>query len=77
MITLIVGPACRAGARDHAARAGIIADVCPPRAGATNLYRRRLGLRRLGGRGPRFIAEHSHWSLIFWINVPLGFAARC
>jgi MFS family permease len=31
-----------------------------------------------GGSGPvlgGFIAEHLHWSVIFWINIPMGLAA--
>src|SRR5262245_53292098 len=31
-----------------------------------------------GGSGPAlggFIAEHLHWSVIFWINIPMGLAA--
>ena len=31
-----------------------------------------------GGGGPLlggFIAEHLHWSVIFWINIPMGLAA--
>src|SRR5215475_967070 len=31
-----------------------------------------------GGSGPLlggFIAEHLHWSVIFWINIPMGLAA--
>jgi MFS family permease len=40
------------------------------------LFQRRLGRGRIGGPvlGGVF-AEHLHWSMIFWINVPLAFGA--
>lgn len=56
----------------------IFADIMPPRERAkyqaliaTVFITSSLAGPVLGG----FFAEHLHWSLIFWINVPLGIAA--
>jgi EmrB/QacA subfamily drug resistance transporter len=56
----------------------IVADVVPPRERmryqayfASVFVTASIAGPVLGG----FLAEHSHWSLIFWINVPLGAAA--
>ena len=56
----------------------IVADVVAPRsAAATRAISPRCSSTSsvagpvLGG----FIAEHLHWSLIFWINLPLGLVA--
>ncbi|MGB6538667.1 MAG: MFS transporter [Xanthobacteraceae bacterium] len=56
----------------------IIADVVPPR--ERGYYQAYTGSVWIiaGGVGPVLggvIAEHLHWSLIFWLNVPLGLAA--
>jgi len=56
----------------------IIADVLPPRERAryqvyvaSVFVLASLAGPLLGG----FLAEHLHWSVIFWINIPLGFVA--
>jgi EmrB/QacA subfamily drug resistance transporter len=56
----------------------IIADAVPPR--ERGYYQAYTGSVWIiaGACGPvlgGYIAEHLHWSLIFWLNVPLGFAA--
>jgi EmrB/QacA subfamily drug resistance transporter len=56
----------------------VIADVVAPR--ERGRYQAYMGVVWVtsGVGGPvigGFIAEHLHWSLIFWINVPLGIAA--
>jgi EmrB/QacA subfamily drug resistance transporter len=56
----------------------IIADAVPPRErGHYQAYTGSIWIIA-GGGGPvlgGFIAEHLHWSVIFWINVPLALAA--
>ncbi len=56
----------------------IIADAVPPRErGHYQAYTGSIWIIA-GGGGPvlgGFIAEHLHWSMIFWINVPLALAA--
>jgi EmrB/QacA subfamily drug resistance transporter len=56
----------------------IIADAVPPR--ERGYYQAYTGSVWViaGAAGPVLggvIAEHLHWSLIFWLNVPLGLAA--
>jgi EmrB/QacA subfamily drug resistance transporter len=56
----------------------IIADVVPPR--ERGYYQAYTGTVWIiaGAAGPVLggvIAEHLHWSMIFWLNVPLGLAA--
>jgi len=56
----------------------IIADVIPPI--ERGRYQGYIGMVFAGASigGPvlgGFFAEHLHWSLIFWINLPLGFVA--
>lgn len=56
----------------------IIADVVPPR--ERGRYQGQIAAVFAGSSvvGPLlggFFAQHLHWSLIFWINVPLGVAA--
>jgi EmrB/QacA subfamily drug resistance transporter len=56
----------------------IIADVVPPR--ERGYYQAYTGSVWIvaGSAGPVLggvIAEHLHWSMIFWLNVPLGLAA--
>jgi EmrB/QacA subfamily drug resistance transporter len=56
----------------------IIADAVPPR--ERGYYQAYTGSVWIvaGAAGPvlgGFIAEHWHWSVIFWLNVPLGLAA--
>ena len=56
----------------------IIADAVPPR--ERGYYQAYTGSVWIiaGAGGPVLggvIAEHLHWSVIFWLNVPLGFAA--
>jgi EmrB/QacA subfamily drug resistance transporter len=56
----------------------IIADAVPPRErGHYQAYTGSVWIIA-GGAGPvlgGFIAEHLHWSLVFWLNVPLALAA--
>ena len=56
----------------------IIADAVPPR--ERGYYQAYTGSVWIvaGAAGPvlgGFIAEHWHWSVIFWLNVPLGIVA--
>ena len=56
----------------------VIADVVAPR--ERGRYQAYMGVVWVtsGVGGPVFggvLAEHLHWSLIFWINVPLGLGA--
>src|ERR1044071_7155381 len=56
----------------------VIADVVAPR--ERGRYQAYMGVVWVtsGVAGPVFgglMAEHAHWSLIFWINVPLGLGA--
>jgi EmrB/QacA subfamily drug resistance transporter len=56
----------------------IIADAVPPRErGHYQAYTGSVWIIA-GGGGPvlgGFIAEHLHWSVVFWLNVPLALAA--
>jgi MFS family permease len=56
----------------------IIADAVPPRErGHYQAYTGSIWIIA-GGGGPvlgGFIAEHLHWSVVFWLNVPLALAA--
>ena len=58
----------------------VIADVVAPR--ERGRYQAYMGVVWVtsGVCGPVFggmMAEHLHWSLIFWINVPLALGAAC
>src|SRR6201996_5945757 len=56
----------------------IIADAVPPRErGYYQAYTGSIWIVA-GAAGPvlgGFLAEHLHWSMIFWLNVPLGLVA--
>ena len=56
----------------------IIADAVPPRErGSYQAYTGSVWIIA-GAGGPvlgGYIAEHLHWSLIFWLNLPLGLVA--
>src|SRR5580704_1816790 len=56
----------------------IIADAVPPRErGAYQAYTGSVWIIA-GAGGPvlgGFLAEHLHWSMIFWLNVPIGLVA--
>jgi EmrB/QacA subfamily drug resistance transporter len=56
----------------------IIADIISPRERGS--YQAYIGVAWVGAgvSGPMLggiLSEHLHWSLVFWINVPLGLAA--
>ena len=57
----------------------IIADAVPPRErGYYQAYTGSVWILA-GAGGPVLggvIAEHLHWSMIFWLNVPLGIGRR-
>jgi EmrB/QacA subfamily drug resistance transporter len=80
MLTLVVGRGLQGlgGGGIMPLAQVIIADVCPPR--ERGRYQAYIGVGWVGAGigGPvfgGFVAEHLHWSMIFWINVPLGFIA--
>ncbi len=80
MLTLILGRAMQGlgGGGIMPLAQVIIADVSAPR--DRGRYQAIIGIVWVGAGvgGPvvgGFIAEHLHWSLIFWINVPMGIAA--
>jgi EmrB/QacA subfamily drug resistance transporter len=80
MITLILGRALQGvgGGGIVPLSQSIIADAVPPRErGHYQAYTGSIWIIA-GGGGPLLgglIAEHLHWSLIFWLNVPLALAA--
>jgi EmrB/QacA subfamily drug resistance transporter len=56
----------------------IIADIVSPKERGTYQVRIAAVFLVSGLAGPYlggFLAQHFHWSVIFWINVPLGLAA--
>ena len=80
MLTLIVGRGLQGigGGGILPLAQSVIADVVAPR--ERGRYQAYMGVVWVtsGVAGPvlgGLLAEHFHWSLIFWINVPLGFAA--
>jgi EmrB/QacA subfamily drug resistance transporter len=80
MLTLVLGRALQGlgGGGIMPLAQVIIADVSAPR--ERGRYQAIIGIVWVGAGigGPvvgGFIAEHLHWSLIFWINVPMGIAA--
>src|SRR5262249_20546367 len=80
MITLVIGRGLQGfgGGGIMPLAQVIIADVAPPRERGRYQAYIGVGWVAAGVGGPVIggvIAQHLHWSLIFWINVPLGFAA--
>ena len=80
MLTLVLGRALQGlgGGGIMPLSQVIIADVSAPR--ERGRYQAIIGIVWIGAGvgGPvvgGFMAEHAHWSLIFWINVPMGIAA--
>ena len=80
MITLVLGRALQGlgGGGIMPLSQVIIADVSAPR--ERGRYQAIIGIVWVGAGigGPvvgGFMAEHLHWSWIFWINVPMGIAA--
>jgi EmrB/QacA subfamily drug resistance transporter len=80
MVTLILGRALQGmgGGGIVPLSQSIIADAVPPRErGHYQAYTGSVWIIA-GGGGPLLgglIAEYLHWSLIFWLNVPLALAA--
>lgn len=80
MLTLILGRALQGigGGGIVPLAQSIIADAVPPRErGHYQAYTGSVWIVA-GGGGPfigGFIADHLHWSLIFWLNVPLSLLA--
>src|SRR5262245_23726811 len=80
MLTLIIGRAVQGlgGGGILPVAQAIIADVVAPR--ERGRYQAYMGVVWVtsGVGGPvlgGFLSEHFHWSLIFWLNVPLGLLA--
>src|SRR5262245_24917348 len=57
----------------------VLGDVAAPRVRGCYYVYFSLTATSAGATGPAlggFLADHLHWSSIFWLNVPLGLAAR-
>jgi EmrB/QacA subfamily drug resistance transporter len=80
MLTLVLGRALQGmgGGGILPIAQSIIADIIAPRVrGRYQAYMGSVWVSA-GAAGPVLggvLAEHLHWSLVFWINVPLGLAA--
>jgi EmrB/QacA subfamily drug resistance transporter len=80
MLTLVLGRALQGlgGGGILPIAQSIIADIIAPRIrGRYQAYMGSVWVSA-GAAGPVLggvLAEHLHWSLVFWINVPLGLAA--
>jgi EmrB/QacA subfamily drug resistance transporter len=56
----------------------VLADLVSPKERGRYYTYFALTYSSAGGAGPAlggFIADHLHWSVIFWINIPMGLAA--
>src|SRR5436189_3478198 len=56
----------------------VLGDLAPPKERGRYYTYFALAYTTAGGSGPAlggFMADHLHWSVIFWINIPMGFAA--
>jgi EmrB/QacA subfamily drug resistance transporter len=56
----------------------VLADLVSPKERGRYYTYFALTFTSAGGSGPAlggFIADHLHWSVIFWINIPMGLAA--
>ncbi|HEY1363362.1 MAG TPA: MFS transporter [Xanthobacteraceae bacterium] len=56
----------------------VLGDIASPKERGRYYSYFALTYTTAGGSGPAlggFIAEHLHWSVIFWINIPMGIAA--
>ena len=56
----------------------VLADLVSPKERGRYYTYFALTYTTAGGSGPAlggFIADHLHWSVIFWINIPMGLAA--
>jgi EmrB/QacA subfamily drug resistance transporter len=56
----------------------VLADLVAPKERGRYYTYFALAYTSAGGSGPAlggFIADHLHWSVIFWINIPMGLAA--
>ena len=56
----------------------VLADLVAPKERGRYYTYFALTYTTAGGSGPAlggFIADHLHWSIIFWINIPMGLAA--
>jgi EmrB/QacA subfamily drug resistance transporter len=56
----------------------VLADLVSPKERGRYYTYFALTYTTAGGSGPAlggFIADHLHWSVIFWINIPMGVAA--
>ena len=56
----------------------VLADLVSPKERGRYYTYFSLTYTTAGGLGPvlgGFIADHLHWSVIFWINIPMGLAA--
>jgi EmrB/QacA subfamily drug resistance transporter len=56
----------------------VLADLVSPKERGRYYTYFAVAYTTAGGSGPAlggFIADHLHWSVIFWINIPMGLAA--
>ena len=81
MLTLVLGRALQGigGGGILPVAQAVMADFITPR--ERGRYQAYMGVVWVtsGFGGPvlgGFLAEHLHWSLIFWINLPLGWRRR-